>query len=84
MPVRVLAASDEVRMDVLDDGPGIAEEARSAAALAGHRGLDDMVTEAAGCGASVEIGDRGRPTGTAVRFRWPAGSAASLREDPQR
>jgi hypothetical protein len=60
---------------IADDGPGLPAEIEHTAATAGRRGLADMVAEASGSGASLQV-DRGsaaadRP-GTTVTFDWPA------------
>jgi signal transduction histidine kinase len=69
--IAIEASAVRVRMSIVDDGPGLRRDA--AWRDSGRRGLADMVTEAAACGATVDVepGDDGR--GTAVRFAWTRG-----------
>ena len=53
---------------IVDDGPGISDAALAAARDRGRRGLSDMAAEAAGCGATVELGPGPGEQGTAVSF----------------
>jgi signal transduction histidine kinase len=65
------ARDDLIDLVITDDGPGIGPDARVEAAMAGRRGLDDMVAEASACGASVTVSDAAPGVGTTVRFLWP-------------
>jgi signal transduction histidine kinase len=71
--VRIVADArgDLIDLVITDDGPGIGPDARVEAALAGRRGLADMVAEASACGASVTVSDAAPGVGTTVRFLWP-------------
>lgn len=73
--VHIRVGSERVWLVIADDGPGLPAEIEQTAATAGRRGLADMVAEASGSGASLQV-DRGsaaadRP-GTTVTFDWPA------------
>ena len=73
--VQIRVGPERVRLVVADDGPGLPAEIERTAATAGHRGLADMVAEASGSGASLDVGRAAgaadRP-GTTVTFDWPA------------
>jgi len=75
--VHVGVGPERLRLVIADDGPGLPAEVERPAA-AGHRGLTDMVTEASGSGASIQVergdGPADRP-GTTVTFDWPAAPA---------
>ena len=75
--VHVGVGPERLRLVIADDGPGLPAEVERTAA-AGHRGLTDMVTEASGSGASIQVergdGPADRP-GTTVTFDWPAAPA---------
>jgi signal transduction histidine kinase len=73
--VQIRVGPERIRLVIADDGPGLPLEVERTAATAGHRGLADMVAEASGSAASLQL-DRGegaadRP-GTTVTFDWPA------------
>jgi signal transduction histidine kinase len=71
----VIAVRAEVRqvdLAVRDLGPGTTPEAIAAARASGHRGIADMVAEAAACGGTLEIGPGEGGLGTAVTFAWRA------------
>ena len=70
--VRLIVRSEpsRVTLSIEDDGPGIEADRRAAAMAAGRRGLADMVTEGAACGAQVEIGPGPLGRGTRVAFDW--------------
>jgi signal transduction histidine kinase len=72
--VRILVVNgpDQVRMSIEDDGPGVPPGIERVAREDGRRGLADMATEAASCGASVRAGPGERGAGTVVAFEWPA------------
>jgi signal transduction histidine kinase len=72
--VRVLVANgpDRIRMSIEDDGPGVPPGIERVGLEDGRRGLVDMATEAASCGASVRAGPGERGAGTVVAFDWPA------------
>lgn len=69
----VTTRPDRVRLVIADDGPGMEPGADRIAIAAGRRGIADMDTEAARCGASLTVGPVGTGPGTAVAFDWPAG-----------
>lgn len=66
--VRVGVAPDRVRLSIADDGRGFdpTDPVRP-----GARGLSDLGRRATAVGGRIAI-DAGRPTGTVVRFDWPA------------
>ena len=66
----VEATSVAVHLALIDDGPGLSPDARSRAVVDGRRGLADMVSEAASCGATLDLGPGDGGRGTAVRFEW--------------
>lgn len=70
--IAVSVRASGLHMTIQDDGPGIPSDRVRTALADGHRGLADMVAEASGCGAIVEIGARPDGTGTRLSFRWPA------------
>jgi signal transduction histidine kinase len=57
--VRIVAEArdDLIDLVITDDGPGIGPDARVEAAMAGRRGLADMVAEASACGEGVKYFD---------------------------
>jgi signal transduction histidine kinase len=73
--VQIRVGPERLRLVIADDGPGLPAEIERTAAIAGHRGLADMVAEASGSGASLQLerggGKADRP-GTTVTFDWPA------------
>jgi signal transduction histidine kinase len=73
--VQVRVSPERLRLVIADDGPGLPADVERTAAIAGHRGLADMVAEASGSGASLQL-DRGAGAadrrGTTVTFDWPA------------
>ena len=76
--VHIRVGPERVRLVIADDGPGLPAAIERTAAVAGRRGLADMVAEASGSDASLQV-DRGggaadRP-GTTVTFDWPAAPA---------
>jgi signal transduction histidine kinase len=76
--VHVRVGPERLRLVIADDGPGLPAEIERSAAITGHRGLADMVTEASGSGASVLVERGDGPTdrpGTTVTFDWPAALA---------
>jgi len=76
--VHIRVGAERLRLVIADDGPGMPAEIERTAATAGHRGLADMIDEASGCAASLQV-DRGGASadgpGTTVTFDWPAASA---------
>lgn len=76
--IHVRVGPERLRLVIADDGPGLPAELERTAAITGHRGLADMVTEASGSSASILVergdGPADRP-GTTVTFDWPAASA---------
>jgi signal transduction histidine kinase len=73
--VHIRVGPERLRLVIADDGPGLPAEAERTAASAGRRGLADMVAEASGSDASLQLargdGVADRP-GTTVTFDWPA------------
>jgi signal transduction histidine kinase len=70
--VRVRSDSRVVDLSIVDDGPGISDDALAAARSKGRRGMADMAAEATACGAIVEVGPGPGEVGTAVSFWWEA------------
>ncbi len=72
--VRIVVSSrpDRVGLSIEDDGPGLSPGVERAALEDGHRGLADMATEAALCGASLRSGLGAHGSGMVVAFDWPA------------
>lgn len=70
--VRVRSEPRCVELSIVDDGPGISNDALVSARDRGRRGMADMAAEAAACGAIVEVGPGPGGVGTAVSFRWEA------------
>jgi signal transduction histidine kinase len=71
--VTMHAGADRMDLAIEDDGPGLSTGARQAAVASGRRGLADMAVEAAGCGASIDLGPRvDGGAGTRVAFSWPS------------
>ena len=68
--VEVTRQAGCVRLAIEDSGPGVPVD-RPAAAPTG-RGLVDMATEAALCGASLRSGRGNGGRGTLIAFDWPA------------
>jgi signal transduction histidine kinase len=64
----VAVAPDRVRLSVADDGRGLDS---AAPVRPSARGLSDLGRRASSVGGTVAI-EAGRPTGTVVRFDWPA------------
>ena len=68
--ILVRTEADLVELVVSDDGPGMAPDALTNAVAHGRRGVADMRSEAAACGAEIEVARRLDGAGTTVRFRW--------------
>ena len=68
--VRVRSEPRVIELSIIDDGPGISDEALAMARATGRRGMADMAAEAASCGAIVEVGRGPGEVGTSVSFRW--------------
>lgn len=76
--VQIRVGPERIRLVIADDGPGLPVEIERTAATAGHRGLADMVAEASGSAASLQLHRGGGATdrpGTTVTFDWPAAPA---------
>jgi signal transduction histidine kinase len=69
--VTVTSGAEHVCLSIEDDGPGVPDESEQPAAGSGRRGLADMATEAALCGASLRSGRGERGIGTVIAFDWP-------------
>lgn len=69
--VTVEADADRVRLEVADDGAGIAADAEARALAVGRQGIPDMRRLAGEQGARLFVG-RGASGGTIVRFEWPS------------
>ena len=65
----VATGANGVRLSIEDDGPGL-PSAFERASDAG-RGLADMATEAALCGATLRSGPGPSESGTLIAFDWP-------------
>jgi signal transduction histidine kinase len=70
--IGVLADASRVDLTVRDQGPGVTPAAIAAARAGGHRGIPDMVAEAAACGGTLDIGPGSGGVGTVVSFAWRA------------
>lgn len=68
--VSVSTGAESVRITIEDDGPGVPSDAERAEEAG--RGLRDMATEAALCGARLRSGRGELGIGTLVAFDWPA------------
>ena len=68
--VTVRAEANVVELAVSDDGPGLVPGAVALAQASGRRGIADMATEGAACGAVVDVGVGPGGAGTQVRFAW--------------
>lgn len=68
--VRVAETGEALELDIADDGPGASPGALAAAVTNGRRGVADMTTEAAACGAELRVGRAPHGTGTVVHFSW--------------
>ncbi|HSL33368.1 MAG TPA: hypothetical protein VK871_06945 [Candidatus Limnocylindrales bacterium] len=65
--------ADVVDLAIRDDGPGLSPDAVATALATGRRGIADMATEAAACGAIVDVGTGPDGVGTLVTFAWRDG-----------
>ena len=63
-------SSQEVRLAIADDGPGIDPDALEAAHLDGHRGLSDMDAAARSVGGHLSVSGGADGVGTRVTFSW--------------
>ena len=68
--ITVRSDARAVEVSVCDDGPGVTDDAVRAARVRGRRGLLDMASEAAACGARVDVGPGQDGAGTCVTFLW--------------
>jgi signal transduction histidine kinase len=65
----VMRRAGRVRLSIDDDGPGVS---RDRARPDAGRGLADMATEAAACGATLQAGAGEGGAGMRIAFDWPA------------
>jgi signal transduction histidine kinase len=72
--ITVIAAPDLVDLTIRDDGPGLTADKVASAMANGRRGILDMASEAAACGADVQVSPDNGGVGTVVSFRWEIGS----------
>jgi signal transduction histidine kinase len=73
--VSVRAEALVVDMAIRDDGPGFGPDALAASRRSGRRGLADMASEGAACGAVVEVSQGPGGVGTLVTFAWRGAAA---------
>ena len=66
----VTKGAGRVRLSIDDDGPGVSPGAERV--TGNGRGLADMATEAAVCGATIRSGPGDGGTGMRIAFDWPA------------
>jgi signal transduction histidine kinase len=69
----VSVSPERIRLTIADDGRGFTSAAATDAVRAGSRGLADLARRASAVGGSLAIDTR-QPSGTTVRFEWPAGA----------
>jgi len=69
--VQVAADAGMIELEIVDDGPGIADDAEGRALIAGRQGLAEIRRLGAEAGARVSV-MRPIEGGTAVRFHWVA------------
>ena len=67
----VAVSAERVGLVIADDGRGFSSTTAADAVRSGSRGLADLARRASAVGGSLTIESR-QPTGTIVRFDWPA------------
>jgi signal transduction histidine kinase len=67
----VSVSPERIRLTIVDDGRGFTSATATDAVRSGSRGLADLARRAAAVGGSLAI-DARQPSGTIVRFDWPA------------
>jgi signal transduction histidine kinase len=68
----VSVSPERIKLTITDDGRGFTSATATDAVRSGSRGLADLARRAAAVGGSLAI-DARQPSGTIVRFDWPAG-----------
>jgi signal transduction histidine kinase len=69
----VSVAPQRITLTITDDGRGFTSATATDAVRSGSRGLVDLARRASAVGGSLAI-DARQPSGTIVRFEWPAGA----------
>jgi signal transduction histidine kinase len=69
----VSVSPERIKLTITDDGRGFTSATATDAVRSGSRGLADLARRAAAVGGSLAI-DARQPSGTIVRFDWPAGA----------
>ncbi len=69
----VSVSAERIRLEIADDGRGFTSATATDAVRSGSRGLADLTRRASAVGGSLAI-DARQPSGTNVRFDWPAGA----------
>jgi signal transduction histidine kinase len=69
----VSVSPERIRLAIADDGRGFTSATATDAVRSGARGLADLARRASAVGGSLAI-DARQPSGTIVRFDWPAGA----------
>jgi hypothetical protein len=69
----VSVSPERIRLAIADDGRGFTSATATDAVRSGSRGLADLARRASAVGGSLAI-DARQPSGTIVRFDWPAGA----------
>ena len=69
----VFVSPERIKLTITDDGRGFTSATATDAVRSGSRGLADLARRASAVGGSLVI-DARQPSGTIVRFDWPAGA----------
>ena len=69
----VSVSPERIKLTITDDGRGFTSATAADAVRSGSRGLADLARRASAVGGSLAI-DARQPSGTIVRFDWPAGA----------